>query len=29
VITPLTNVFEGVDHDASQPRVQITVAPMP
>jgi hypothetical protein len=29
VITPLTNVFEGVDHDVSQPRVQITVAPMP
>jgi hypothetical protein len=29
VVTPLTNVFEGVDHDASQPRVQITVAPMP
>jgi hypothetical protein len=29
VITPLTNVFEGVDHDASQPRVQVTVAPMP
>jgi hypothetical protein len=29
VITPLTNVFEGVDHEASQPRVQITVAPMP
>jgi hypothetical protein len=29
VITPLTGVFEGVDHDVSQPRVQITVAPMP
>jgi len=29
VITPLTNVFEGVDHEVSQPRVQITVAPMP
>jgi hypothetical protein len=29
VITPLTNVFEGVDHDMSQPRLQITVAPMP
>jgi hypothetical protein len=29
VITPLTNVFEGVDHELSQPRVQITVAPMP
>jgi hypothetical protein len=29
VVTPLTNVFEGVDHDMSQPRVQITVAPMP
>lgn len=29
VVTPLTNVFEGVDHDMSQPRVQITVAPLP
>jgi hypothetical protein len=29
VVTPLTNVFEGMDHDVSQPRVQITVAPMP
>jgi hypothetical protein len=29
VITPLTNVFEGVEHDVSHPRVQITVAPMP
>ncbi len=29
VITPLTGVFEGVDHEVSQPRVQITVAPMP
>jgi len=29
VITPLTGVFEGVDHEASQPRAQITVAPMP
>ncbi|HEX8795138.1 MAG TPA: hypothetical protein VF765_29525 [Polyangiaceae bacterium] len=29
VITPLTGVFEGVDHEVSQPRVQVTVAPMP
>jgi hypothetical protein len=29
VITPLTNIFEGVDHELSQPRVQVTVAPMP
>lgn len=29
VITPLTGVFEGVDHDVSQPRVQITVGGMP
>jgi hypothetical protein len=29
VITPLTGVFEGVDHEVSQPRVQITIAPMP
>lgn len=29
VITPLTGVFEGVDHEISQPRVQVTVAPMP
>ena len=29
VITPLTGVFEGVDHEVSQPRVQIMVAPMP
>ena len=29
VITPLTNVFEGVDHEISQPRVQVMVAPMP
>jgi hypothetical protein len=29
VITPLVGVFEGVDHDVSQPRVQITIAPMP
>jgi hypothetical protein len=29
VIMPLTNVFEGVDHDVSQPRAQITVAKMP
>jgi hypothetical protein len=29
VITPLTGVFEGIDHEVSQPRVQITVAPMP
>lgn len=29
VITPLTGVFEGVDHEVSQPRMQITVAPMP
>lgn len=29
VLTPLTGVFEGVDHDVSQPRVQVSVAPMP
>jgi hypothetical protein len=29
VVTPLTNVFEGVDHEMSQPRVQVTVAPIP
>ena len=29
VITPLTGVFEGGDHEVSQPRVQVTVAPMP
>jgi|GEM_PF-1425574 len=29
VITPLTGVFEGIDHEISQPRVQITVAKMP
>jgi hypothetical protein len=29
VITPLTGVFEGVDHDVSQPRVQVTVGGMP
>ena len=29
VITPLTGVFEGVDHEVSQPRVEITVARMP
>jgi hypothetical protein len=29
VVTPLTNVFEGVDHEISQPRVQVSVAPMP
>jgi hypothetical protein len=29
VVTPLTGVFEGVDHEISQPRVQITVARMP
>jgi hypothetical protein len=29
VITPLTGVFEGVDHEVSQPRVQVSVAPMP
>jgi len=29
VLTPLTGVFEGIDHEVSQPRVQITVAPMP
>jgi hypothetical protein len=29
VITPLTGVFEGIDHEVSQPRVQVTVAPMP
>jgi hypothetical protein len=28
VITPLTGVFEGVDHEMSQPRVQINVAPL-
>jgi hypothetical protein len=26
VVTPLTNVFEGVDHDVSAPRVQVDVA---
>ncbi|MGH7296485.1 MAG: hypothetical protein ACRELB_16225 [Polyangiaceae bacterium] len=29
VITPLTGVFEGGDHEVSQPRVEITVAKMP
>jgi hypothetical protein len=29
VVTPLTNVFEGVDHEISQPRVQVTVGSMP
>jgi len=29
VITPLTGVFEGMDHEISQPRLQITVANMP
>lgn len=29
VVTPLTNVAEGGDHEVSQPRVQITVAPTP
>jgi hypothetical protein len=29
VVTPLTNVFEGMDHEVSQPRVEISVAPMP
>jgi hypothetical protein len=29
VITPLTNVFEGVDHEVSQPRIEINVAAMP
>lgn len=29
VITPLTNVFEGIDHEVSQPRVEVTVAGMP
>lgn len=29
VVTPLTAVFEGIDHEISQPRVQITVANMP
>jgi hypothetical protein len=29
VITPLTGVSEGIDHELSQPRVQVTVAPMP
>ncbi len=29
VVTPLTNVFEGVDHEMSQPRIEISVAPMP
>jgi hypothetical protein len=28
VITPLTGVFEGVDHEVSQPRVQVNVAPL-
>ena len=29
VVTPLTGVFEGIDHEVSQPRVQVTVAKMP
>jgi hypothetical protein len=29
VITPLTGIFEGIDHEISQPRVQITVGGMP
>jgi len=29
VVTPLTNVFEGTDHEVSQPRVQVTVARVP
>jgi hypothetical protein len=29
VVTPLTNVFEGVDHEISQPRVQVTVGSIP
>jgi hypothetical protein len=29
VITPLTGISEGVDHELSQPRVQITLANMP
>jgi hypothetical protein len=29
VITPLVGVFEGVDHEVSQPRVQITVGSIP
>ncbi len=29
VITPLAGISEGIDHEVSQPRVQITVAPMP
>ena len=29
VVTPLTGVFEGVDHEISQPRIPITIAPMP
>jgi hypothetical protein len=29
VITPLTNVFEGGDHEVSQPRVEVNVAGMP
>jgi hypothetical protein len=29
VVTPLTNVFEGTDHEVSQPRVQVTVARIP
>jgi hypothetical protein len=29
VITPLAGVSEGIDHELSQPRVQITIAPMP
>lgn len=29
VITPLAGISEGIDHELSQPRVQITVAPMP
>jgi hypothetical protein len=29
VVTPLTNVFEGADHEVSQPRAQVTVARLP
>jgi hypothetical protein len=29
VITPLTGVFEGMDHDVSQPRVQVTIGSIP
>jgi hypothetical protein len=29
VITPLTGVFEGVDHEVSQPRVEVNVGSMP